>query len=205
MTDREDRWYIVRGMGLVCNQAFLDEVDKAIIEEMKKSDTMTDWEITSLHEEDHASLRLSLLLKGKGFNWPCREWYEEKEQLGRKYTSRMSQEEWMRNTGNETPGFICTAPTLAYAEKWLRDEHGISIDVITDWEWVRDPMTMTQAELETPDISEFSGYYYEIHQLRPHRLLYDSPVVSEDRAKTLAVAIEKALGYIDGKEEEAQR
>lgn len=69
MTDMENKWYIVRDMGLVCNQAFLDEVDKAIIEETKKKDrTMTDWKITSPREEDHASLRLSLLPKENGLN-----------------------------------------------------------------------------------------------------------------------------------------
>lgn len=40
MTDTENKWYIVRDMGLVCNQEFLDEVDKAIIEEIKKDRTM---------------------------------------------------------------------------------------------------------------------------------------------------------------------
>lgn len=157
--------------------------------------THMDMKSTKAITEDRADLKLSRLLKEKGFNWPCREYYARDERLGHSYTGLMSQEEWMHNTENETPGFICTAPTLSYAEKWLRDEHGISIDVITDWEWTKDPMTT-----DYPEFPDFTGYYFEIHQLRPHMLMYDSQVVSEDRAETLAVALEKALGYIDGTE-----
>lgn len=87
------------------------------------------------------------------------------------------------------------------ATDWLREEKGISIDVITDWEWTRDPMPMSPSDLETPDISEFTGYYYEIHQLRPHRLLYDSPLVSKDHAETEELAIRKALEFLRDRSE----
>ena len=83
-----------------------------------------------------------------------------------------------------------SCPTLQIAMKWLREVHGISIDIITNFEWIRDSMA-SSTDIEYPEISEFTGYYFEIHQLVPHRLLYDSPVIS----KTYNKVCDKAIKY----------
>lgn len=71
---------------------------------------------------DFCSYELSKRLKGCGFNEPCDHYYNGHGNLNRYAdTDRIN-----RNTnGHHTPS--CSAPTLAHAQKWLREEKGIDV------------------------------------------------------------------------------
>lgn len=74
---------------------------------------------------DFCSYELSKRLKNCGFNEPCDHYYNGHGNLNRYAdTDRIN-----RNTnGHHTPS--CSAPTLAHAQKWLREKKGIAINVI---------------------------------------------------------------------------
>lgn len=74
---------------------------------------------------DFCSYELSKRLKDCGFDEPCDHLYNCHGNLNRYAdTDRIN-----RNTnGHHTPS--CSAPTLAHAQKWLREKKGIAINVI---------------------------------------------------------------------------
>ena len=71
---------------------------------------------------DFCSYELSKRLKDCGFNEPCDHYYNGHGNLNRYAdTDRIN-----RNTnGHHTPS--CSAPTLAHAQKWLREKWGIDV------------------------------------------------------------------------------
>ena len=71
---------------------------------------------------DFCSYELSKRLKDCGFNEPCDHYYNGHGNLNRYAdTDRIN-----RNTnGHHTPS--CSAPTLAHAQKWLRDKKKIDV------------------------------------------------------------------------------
>ena len=76
--------------------------------------------------EDYVSFETAKLLKEKGFDCTCKAWYAE-------YTSQFGGEKYStiefdsHNKFNENYKFICHAPTLQMAMKWLREVHHIVI------------------------------------------------------------------------------
>lgn len=118
-------------------------------------------------KEDYVSRETYKLLKEKGYDGEFKTCYD-------------------------TEGYTCPVIHLYDAMKWFREVRGISIDIITNFEWIRDPMAPS-TDIEYPEISEFTGYYFEIHQLVPHRLLYDSPVISKTYNKVCDEAIKYCL------------
>ena len=76
--------------------------------------------------EDYVSLETSKLLKEKGFNEGCRQyWYRDNLIFARG-------EIWNRELDNyEEEGW--SAPTLQTAMKWLREVHSLYIDIVTSF------------------------------------------------------------------------
>lgn len=74
--------------------------------------------------EDYVSYELAVKLKECGFDEPCDHYYNGHGNLNRYAdTDRIN-----RNTnGHHTPS--CSAPTLAHAQKWLREKWDWHIDV----------------------------------------------------------------------------
>lgn len=81
--------------------------------------------------EDYVSFETAKLLKEKGFDCACKVWYSE-------YTSQFGGEKYTsiefdnHNKFNENYKFICSAPTLQMAVKWLREVHGLFIRITED-------------------------------------------------------------------------
>ena len=87
--------------------------------------------------EDYVSFETAMLLKEKGFDCPCKVWYSEYTSQffrGEKYTSIEFDD---HNRFNENYKFLCYAPTLQRAMKWLRKEHGLhchsDYDIVLGW------------------------------------------------------------------------
>jgi hypothetical protein len=82
--------------------------------------------------EDYVSFDTAKLLKEKGFDCCCRVWYAE-------YTSQYETEKYIsiqfdnHNKFDENYKFVCFAPTLQMAMKWLRKVHNIDIDIQSYW------------------------------------------------------------------------
>jgi hypothetical protein len=76
-------------------------------------------------EEDYCSFEIAKLLKEKGFDEDCWCWYE-----GDGYF-RESNDDYgfQSNSCHIGYDFICSAPTLQMAMKWLREVHHLYIDV----------------------------------------------------------------------------
>ncbi len=91
-----------------------------------------------MNKEDFCSYELSLKLKEAGFNWECYEfWDTHFSDDGTPIKIRKTQSEpkvCVMSECNSILDYIgsdlITAPTLAKAAKWLRDEHGIDLDIV---------------------------------------------------------------------------
>lgn len=89
--------------------------------------------------EDYVSFETAKLLKEKGFDCACKVWYSE-------YTSQFGGEKYTsiefdnHNRFEENYKFICYAPTLQMAMKWLDEVHNIKVQlafhpVKSDYGW----------------------------------------------------------------------
>ena len=81
--------------------------------------------------EDYVSFETAKHLKEKGFDCPCKVWYAEYTSVwggdpsgDRKYINIQFDD---KNRFDEYYKFLCYAPTLQMAMKWLREVHNIDI------------------------------------------------------------------------------
>ena len=81
--------------------------------------------------EDYVSFETAKLLKEKGFDCACKVWYAEYASVwggdpsgDRKYINIQFDDE---NMVNDSYKFLCYAPTLQMAIKWLRKNHNLAI------------------------------------------------------------------------------
>ena len=84
--------------------------------------------------EDYVSFETAKLLKEKGFDEGCGLYYAIDKCLGDEFVHLIYTDEQLHNSeinGNNSnyPGWICTAPTLQMATKWLREVHHLVIDI----------------------------------------------------------------------------
>ena len=79
-------------------------------------------------KENYVNFETAKILKEKGFDEPCDVWYSEySSQFGdEKYTSI---EFDSHNKFDKDYKFICSAPTLQMAMKWLREVHNVNIEI----------------------------------------------------------------------------
>lgn len=88
--------------------------------------------------EDYASYELALKLKACGFDEPCNYGYSVKMRLEPEVSfgePKMVHSKAQKNYNDNRKGIekglsFCSAPTLAHAQKWLREKKGIAINVI---------------------------------------------------------------------------
>ena len=91
--------------------------------------------------EDYVSFETAKLLKEKGFDKPCEVWYAEYTSVwggdtsgDRKYINIQFDD---KNRFDEYYKFLCYAPTLQMAMKWLREVHNkhchVSFDYVLGW------------------------------------------------------------------------
>ena len=67
---------------------------------------------------------------------------------------------------------LLMAPTQSVVMRWLREEKNIAITIAFDWDWIKDPMDVTNDKDE--QLSEFAGWFYEIDIIKPHQHLKES-------------------------------
>lgn len=88
--------------------------------------------------EDYVSFEAAKLLKEKGFDEPCKVWYAEYTSVwggdpsgDRKYINIQFDD---KNKFDERYKFLCYAPTLQMAMKWLREVH--NLHCVVDYDFV---------------------------------------------------------------------
>lgn len=75
--------------------------------------------------EDYVSFETAKLLKEKGFDEECWYWYEEDGY----FKDSNDDYGFQSNSGHISDDFICSAPTLQMAMKWLREDKKILISI----------------------------------------------------------------------------
>ena len=85
--------------------------------------------------EDYVSFETAKLLKEKGFNEPCKLYYDKYHGhvpifVEDSKLTEYGYKELVRNDQNSISDFIASAPSLYVAMKWLREEKEIYITVI---------------------------------------------------------------------------
>lgn len=83
-----------------------------------------------MNPEDYVSYPLALALKKHGFDWECDRYYcaFDNETDVRFWSIHPAQSQNGLRTPKDT--VVADAPTLAQAQKWLREKKGIAINVI---------------------------------------------------------------------------
>lgn len=83
---------------------------------------------------DYCDYKLSLALKAAGFDEPCQMYYTHEDTPdGALWLTGDPRDPENYNKAHDDCPFarpICSAPTLAHAQKWLREKKGIAINVI---------------------------------------------------------------------------
>ena len=86
--------------------------------------------------EDYVSFETAKLLKEKGFDCACKVWYAEYTSVwggdpsgDRKYINIQFDD---KNMFDDSYKFLCYAPTLQMAMKWLREVYGLFIRITED-------------------------------------------------------------------------
>lgn len=82
--------------------------------------------------EDYVSFETAKLLKERGFNEPCRLYYDKYHGYVPIFVedSKLTEygcKELVRNDQNNISDFIASAPSLYVAMKWLREVHGVHV------------------------------------------------------------------------------
>lgn len=86
-------------------------------------------------QEAYVSFETAKLLKEKGFDCCCNVWYSE-------YTSQYGDGKYIsiefdnHNKFNENYKFVCFAPTIQMAMKWLREKHNLHIGVLINYQYL---------------------------------------------------------------------
>lgn len=75
--------------------------------------------------EDYVSFKTAKLLKEKGFDEECWYWYEEDGY----FKDSNDDYGFQSNSDHISDDFICSAPTLQMAMKWLREDKKILISI----------------------------------------------------------------------------
>lgn len=92
-----------------------------------------------MSNEDYVSYELALKLKACGFDEPCNYGYSVKMRLEPEVSfgePKMVHSKSPKNYNDNRKGIekglsFCSAPHIYHAQKWLREEYGIHIDVCT--------------------------------------------------------------------------
>ena len=77
-------------------------------------------------KEEYVSFEQAVKLKELGFDWRTYAYYSEKDRMCRQSVSL----DHNANDGGKKE--LCSAPTLALAQKWLREEKGVLVWVTPD-------------------------------------------------------------------------
>ncbi len=139
--------------------------------------------------EDYVSYPLALALKKVGFDYPCYFYYTRKDSPDDHVYSTTSEEAPIDYNRSVYAG--CSMPTLAQAQKWLRDRCGIHIDVCIYSDY------STDADGKVCDRWDFWGF--DLYAVSGGEMMEDGDGMYDSYEQTLSAGIAAALELIEKK------
>lgn len=120
-----------------------------------------------MNNEDYVSFEQAKALKELGFDWGCYKFYYDNAQLEGYVSDGWHGDEcrnWNDNFNSTIANAVASAPTLAQAQKWLRDVKGIGLNIIAHdgglyhWESIFLPEGPEYDDFIGPDNRLFPNY-----------------------------------------------
>ena len=142
-----------------------------------------------MNPEDYVSYPLALALKKAGFDYPCYFYYTRKDSPDDHVYSTTSEEAPIDYNRSVYAG--CSMPTLAQAQKWLRDRCGIHIDVCIYSDY------STDADGKVCDRWDFWGF--DLYAVSGGEMMEDGDGMYDSYEQTLSAGIAAALELIEKK------
>lgn len=140
-----------------------------------------------MNPEDYVSYPIALALKKAGFDEPCYFYYTRKDSPDDHVYSTTSEEAPIDYNRSVYAG--CSMPTLAQAQKWLRDRCGIHIDVCIYSDY------STDADGKVCDRWDFWGF--DLYAVSGGEMMEDGDGMYDSYEQTLSAGIAAALELIE--------
>ncbi|WP_289759201.1 hypothetical protein [uncultured Duncaniella sp.] len=142
-------------------------------------------------DTDYVSYPLALALKKAGFDYPCYFYYTRKDSPDDHVYSTTSEEAPIDYNRSVYAG--CSMPTLAQAQKWLREEWGIHINVCIYSDY------STDADGKVCDRWDFWGF--DLYAVSGGDMMEEGDGEYDSYEQALSAGIAAALELIEKKGE----
>lgn len=142
-------------------------------------------------DTDYVSYPLALALKKAGFDYPCYFYYTRKDSPDDHVYSTTSEEAPIDYNRSVYAG--CSMPTLAQAQKWLREEWGIHINVCIYSDY------STDADGKVCDRWDFWGF--DLYAVSGGDMMEEGDGEYDSYEQALSAGIAAALELIDNEKE----
>lgn len=144
-----------------------------------------------MNPDDYVSYPLALALKKAGFDAPCYFYYTRKDAPDDHVWSTTSEEAPIDYNRSVYAG--CSMPTLAQAQKWLREEWGIHVNVCIYSDY------STDADGKVCDRWDFWGF--DLYAVSGGAMMEDGDGEYDTYESALSAGIAAALELIETKGE----
>ncbi|MDE6347074.1 MAG: hypothetical protein K2L55_10525 [Muribaculaceae bacterium] len=142
-----------------------------------------------MDKQDYVSYPLALTLKKAGFDELCRYYYNPKGMLRKAKDNALSPEVLNNRYLDEIADGLCSAVPLWQAQKWLREEWGIHINVCIYSDY------STDADYNVCDRWDFWGF--DLYVVVGGKKLTDDDGEYDSYEQALSAGIAAALELID--------
>lgn len=144
-----------------------------------------------MNPEDYVSYPLALALKKAGFDWECDHYWYKTYANSDEMSMRQASADDFNNDDWDVPH--SSAPTLSQAQKWLREEWGIHINVCIYSDY------STDADGKVCDRWDFWGF--DLYAVSGGKQIEDGDGEYDSYEQALSAGIAAALELIEMKGE----
>lgn len=142
-----------------------------------------------MESNDYCSYSLSLALKKCGFDWECGHYYlPPNENCPKPFFNGAASP-----FKNSPTAYAIAAPTLAVAQKWLREQLGLHVGVF--------PSTDSSDDADGRKCDEWQFWCFDIMQISSARFIMDGEGEYSTYEEALSEGIDAALHLLDNKKE----
>ena len=145
-----------------------------------------------MNTEDYVSYPIALALKACGFDEPCRCCYvvDKDTESNIEFTEYASRSKWnsAKIGGSKYLYKHISAPTLAHAQKWLREKCGLHV--------VGLPCMDSASDADGQVCDEWQFWFFDIMQVSTARFLVDGEGRFDSYEQALSEGIKSALELI---------
>lgn len=144
-----------------------------------------------MNPEDYVSYPLALALKKAGFDWECDRCYAKTDEIKHEFVCMTVSRDYNKPRDCEPPFLtpICSAVPLWQAQKWLREEWGIHINVCIYSDY------STDADGKVCDRWDFWGF--DLYAVSGGAMMEDGDGEYDTYESALSAGIAAALELIE--------